>query len=169
MTKSPMPSSRPMLPPRVRVARAYARKLVEASARIGYSQTAARPMQLVGPEDTPSHADCSSSVTTIYQAAGFEDPNGRGYDGAGYTGTLVAHGRPVQRSEIQPCDLVFYGSASARPGFPAGAPTHVGMVMDRKGAIFTFGSDPGPSFRKIDYRSDLHSIRRYIADIQFDH
>jgi hypothetical protein len=101
----------------------------------------------------------------IYEAAGFDDPNGRGYDGYGYTGTLVAHGRAVKRSEIQPCDLVFYGSASPRPGFPAGAPTHVGMVMDRAGAIFTFGSDPGPSFRRIDYRSDLHSIRRYIPDI----
>jgi hypothetical protein len=39
------------------------------------------------------------------------------------------------------------------------------MVMDRKGAIFTFGSDPGPSFRRIDYRSDLHSIRRYIGNL----
>jgi len=164
-----MPSSRPMLPPKVRAARAYARKLVNAANDIGYSQTSSRPMQLLGPGDCPRHADCSSSVTTIYHAAGFEDPNGRDYDGAGYTGTLVSHGRPVQLSEIQPCDLVFYGSASPRPGFSAGAPTHVGMVMDRKGAIFTFGSDPGPSFRKISYRNDLHSIRRYIADIQFDH
>jgi len=164
-----MPSSRPMLPPRVRVARAYARKLVNAADRIGYSQTSSRPMQLVGPDDLPRHADCSSSVTTIFNAAGFEDPNGRGYDGFGYTGTLVTHGRTVQLSDIQPCDLVFYGHASSGPGFPAGAPTHVAMVMDRKGAIFTFGSDPGPSFRKISYRNDLHSIRRYIADIQFDH
>jgi hypothetical protein len=101
----------------------------------------------------------------IYEAGGFADPNGRKYDGFGYTGTLVANGRRVSRDDIQPCDLVFYGSASPRPGFPAGAPTHVAMVMDRKGAIFTFGSDPGPSFRRIDYRSDLHSIRRYIRDI----
>lgn len=157
-----MPS---FLPPKVRAARAYARKLVEAADRITYSMTASRPMQLVGPLGIPHYADCSSSVTMIYFAAGFHDPNGRKYDGWGYTGTLVAHGRPVNRSNIQPCDLVFYGHSSARPGFPAGSPTHVGMVMDRKGAIFTFGSDPGPSFRRIDYRSDLHSIRRYISDI----
>lgn len=151
------------LPPRVRAARAYARKLVEAADRINYSQILSRPMDLSG--GIPRHLDCSSSVTVIYHAAGLRDPNKRAYDGHGYTGTLVANGRKVQHSEIQPCDLVFYGHSSTRPGFPAGAPTHVGMVMDRKGAIFTFGSDPGPSFRRMDYRSDLHSIRRYIADI----
>ena len=158
-----MPPPSPSLPPRVRAARKYARELVEASDDIVYSQ--ARPMQLLGPELMPSRGDCSASVTMIYEAAGFPDPNARHYDGYGYTGTLVSHGRQVYRSNIQPCDLVFYGHASARPGFPAGSPTHVGMVMDRKGAIFTFGSDPGPSFRRIDYRSDLHSIRRYIRDL----
>ena len=123
-------------------------------------------MALVGPKRVPDYLDCSSAVTLIYEAAGFPDPNGRRYDGYGYTGTLVSNGRPIARSNIQPCDLVFYGHASPRPGFPAGAPTHVAMVMDRKGAIFTFGSDPGPSFRRIDYRLDLHSIRRYIRDLR---
>ena len=97
------------------------------------------------------------TTTRTYFAEGFAVHN---------TGTLVSNGRPIARSNIQPCDLVFYGHASSRPGFPAGAPTHVAMVMDRKGAIFTFGSDPGPSFRRIDYRLDLHSIRRYIRDLR---
>src|SRR3990172_13190172 len=161
--RSPMPPYR--LTPRVRAARAYARKLVENADSIGYSQTRSRPMQLGGLYDTPRWADCSSSVTIIYHAAGIPDPNRLGYSGWGYTGTLLAHGRNVTREKIQPLDLVFYGSASARPGFPAGSPTHVAMVMDGQGAIFTFGSDPGPSFRRIDYRSDLHSIRRYLGDL----
>ena len=160
-----MPPSSPILPPRVRAARKYARKLVSAAEIINYSQTKSRPMDFCGPEHVPRYLDCSSSVTVIYETAGFADPNGRHFDGQGYTGTLVSHGRQVYRSDIQPCDLVFYGSASPRPGFPAGAPTHVAMVMDRKGAIFTFGSDPGPSFRRIDYRSDFHSVRRYIRDL----
>jgi hypothetical protein len=163
-----MASSRrktPKLPRRVRVARAYARKLVNASAQIDYSQTRSRPMTYPGPQGIPRFLDCSSAVTTIYEAGGFPDPNGRDFDGHGYTGTLVSHGRSVSKSEIQPLDLVFYGSSSERPGFPAGSPTHVAMVMDRKGAIFTFGSDPGPSFRRIDYRSDFHSVRRYIRDL----
>lgn len=155
-----MPSS---LPPKVRRARAYARKLVRAADAITYSQTRSRPMDYCGPVFVPDFLDCSSAVTVIYEAAGYPDPNGRGYDGHGYTGTLLAHGRRVRRSKIQPCDLVFYGrTAVARPGFPVGSPTHVAMVMDRKGAVFTFGSEPGPVFRRIDYRSDLHSIRRYI-------
>jgi len=159
------------LTPRVRAARAYARLLVASADKIGYSQTRSRPMQLGGLHDIPRWADCSSSVTMIYHAAGIRDPNGRAYDGWGYTGTLLAHGRHVTREKIQPLDLVFYGSASARPGFPAGAPTHVAMVMDGHGAIFTFGSEPGPSFRRIGYRdkpgqpSDVHSIRRYIGDL----
>lgn len=154
------------LTPKVRMARAYARKMVNAAARIDYSQTLSRPMRLVGPQRVPRFADCSSSVTIVYEAAGFRDPNRRGYDGQGYTGTLVTHGRSVTRSEIQPCDLVFYGyTPVARPGFPVGSPTHVAMVMDAQGAVFTFGSDPGPSFRRIDYRSDFHSVRRYIPDL----
>lgn len=158
-----MPLSSPILPPRVRAARRYARELVEAAADIVYSQ--ARPMQLVGPKLMPSRGDCSASVTMIYEAAGFPDPNGRKYDGYGYTGSLVSNGHAVSRSNLQPLDLVFYGHSFPRPGFPAGAPTHVAMVMDRKGAIFSFGSDPGPSFKRIDYRSDLHSVRRYIQDL----
>ena len=153
------------LTPRIRTARAYARKLVRAADHINYSQILSRPMDLCGPQLVPRHADCSSSVTIIYHAAGIRDPNGRAYDGWGYTGTLLAHGRKVTRDRIQPLDLIFYGHASPRPGFPAGAPTHVAMVMDGQGAIFTFGSDPGPSFRRIDYRNDLHSIRRYIGDL----
>src|SRR3990167_10142027 len=71
------------LTPRVIAARAYARKLVQAADRINSSQILSRPMQLGGLGDIPRHADCSSSVTIIYHAAGIRDPNGRGYDGYG--------------------------------------------------------------------------------------
>lgn len=158
-----------LLTPKVRMARAYARKMVNAADKIDYSQTASRPMRYVGPQRVPAFADCSSSVTIIYEAAGFRDPNRRGYDGQGYTGTLVVQGVRVKRKDMQPCDLVFYGYTTvARPGFPVGSPTHVAMVMDAQGAVFTFGSDPGPEFRRIDYRDDFHSIRRYIPDLKED-
>ena len=96
-----MPSSLP-LPPKVRAARAYARRLVRAADAIDYSQTKSRPMTLPGPHSLPSYLDCSSAVTTIFEAAGFGDPNGRHYDGQGYTGTLVARGRKVSTAKIQP-------------------------------------------------------------------
>src|SRR3990172_5132530 len=73
-----------LLTPRIRAARAYARLLVASADKIGYSQTRSRPMQLGGLHDIPRWADCSSSVTIIYHAAGLRDPNGRAYDGWGY-------------------------------------------------------------------------------------
>src|ERR1041385_4705411 len=42
--------------------------------------------------DARDHIDCSTFVTLCYKAGGAIDPNGRGYDGLGYTGTLVSHG-----------------------------------------------------------------------------
>lgn len=35
--------------------------------------------------------DCSESVTCLCKWAGLHDPNGLGYDGQGFTGTLLGH------------------------------------------------------------------------------
>lgn len=35
--------------------------------------------------------DCSESVTLLCRWAGLQDPNGLGYNGSGYTGTLLGH------------------------------------------------------------------------------
>jgi len=35
--------------------------------------------------------DCSEAVTCLCKWAGLHDPNGHGYDGSGYTGTLLSH------------------------------------------------------------------------------
>src|SRR5487761_1876494 len=35
--------------------------------------------------------DCSESVTLMFRLAGLRDPNGLGYDGEGYTGTMLTH------------------------------------------------------------------------------
>lgn len=35
--------------------------------------------------------DCSEAVTLVCRLAGLRDPNGQGYDGYGYTGTLYDH------------------------------------------------------------------------------
>ena len=55
-------------------------------------------------------SDCSQFVTSMYHAAGVPDPNGTGYTG-GYTGTLAAAGRYIQRADLKPGDLVLYGPA----------------------------------------------------------
>lgn len=63
-------------------------------------------------ENYGERSDCSQWVTAVYKSAGLKDPNGTGYTG-GYTGTLVANGKQISRSQLQPGDLVIYGSGTA--------------------------------------------------------
>lgn len=129
-----------------------------------------RPMPLDKPPDVPRVTDCSGHVTTVYFAAGAPDPNGRGYDGQGYTGTLIQQGRTVSPYACELLDLVFYGFTT-RPGpaFPYGAPTHVAVYVGG-GYVSSDGSDSGPQKRDLWYRPGrasatnpmgLHSVRRY--------
>ena len=123
---------------------------------ISYSQY--RPFQRGKPPWVPSRWDCSGFVTCCYEAGGAPDPNGRGYDGLGYTGTLVDNGSPVSRDQLKLGDLVFYGSSWGRPGFPAGSPTHVALYAGRHNGIQmvrSLGSYP-MGFYRIDYRSINH-------------
>lgn len=55
--------------------------------------------------------DCSSFVTLVFKEAGADDPNGYGYNGTGYTGSLLAHAHLFGeiRSAPLPGDLIFYG------------------------------------------------------------
>jgi Putative peptidoglycan binding domain len=142
-----------------------ARLYVAHSSEIEYTQM--RPMQLRRIPHLPSRGDCSASCAMIYFNADLPDPNGRDYDGGGYTGTLLAHGREVSLGSLQPLDLVFYGSTTvARPGFPVGAPTHVACSMgdSQRDRVFTFGQDPGPFFQRVEYREPTF-VRRCIDDL----
>lgn len=53
--------------------------------------------------------DCSSWFASVYKSAGLPDPSAQNY-AAGWTGTLVEHGRQV--SSPQPGDAVIYGPGS---------------------------------------------------------
>lgn len=106
--------------------------------------------------DYPRYADCSSGVTWLYWQAGAPDPNARGYDGEGFTGTLAAHGSPVSPSAIVPGDLVFYG---AGPTY-----THVALAIKGQGQdarVWSHGSESGPSYRVANYRT-ITGVRRYL-------
>jgi hypothetical protein len=84
--------------------------------------------------------------------------NGTNWTG-GYTGTMVAHGKPVVNPKNWLVgDQVFYG------GTPW-VPEHVATFMGWKGStpvVFTHGTPSGPYLSPIDYRKDRHSVRRYI-------
>lgn len=62
----------------------------------------------------PLTTDCSGFVTLCYFLAGAPDPNGRRYDGEGWTGTLLAHMTAVAPDDVQPGDVVVYGAAPGR-------------------------------------------------------
>jgi hypothetical protein len=98
------------------------------------------------------YEDCSSSVTGCYFVAGAPDPNGLGYDGQGYTGTLCQHGAVVSLASAKPGDLVLYGH---------GAPwEHVAMYLGG-GKVWSHGSEGGPYVCPVDYRGDRGEIRTY--------
>lgn len=98
--------------------------------------------------------DCSAFVTLMYKAAGLSDPNGRNYDGYGFTGTLWARGNTV--SVPQPGDLVFYGYMDL-VGHP---PSHVAICV-AEGAVVSFGSTP-IKYLQYNYRSDIRGYRSYL-------
>lgn len=105
----------------------------------------------------PRSADCSALATWIlWQGLGhFYVPdvvNGANWN-AGFICTLLSQGRVVGRREpIRLGDLAFY--------LPGGR-HHVAVCIGG-GRVVSHGTPSGPAKLTLAYRSDLHSIRRYI-------
>jgi Putative peptidoglycan binding domain/NlpC/P60 family len=138
------------------------RQLVVAAAMLGYHNRGSihytqGPPRMQGvtqhlrPPSFPRYADCSSFATWCYYAAGASDPNERGYDGSGYTGTLYPHG--VRVVTANPGDLVFYGDGTV--------PEHVTIAVGN-GYVVSHGSEPGPLLLPQRYRNDEIGIRSYL-------
>src|SRR5262252_2074000 len=87
---------------------AHAKWGVQHAGEIHYAQS--RPMDgLFHVHKLPLHTDCSGFATLCYKWAGARDPNGLGYNGQGYTGTLLNHMREIRRAQLRPGDLIVYG------------------------------------------------------------
>ena len=109
----------------------------------------------------PHYADCSSFVTWCLWNGLFlkyELPdivNGHDWT-AGFTGTLITHGRKILHADrVLRGDLVFYSPPPAR---------HVAIVVGRKNGhpmVISHGSEGAPYYLKYDYRN-VSQIRRYI-------
>lgn len=78
-----------------------------------------RPMPLTN--RLPITTDCSGFATLCYYLAGCPDPNGFGYNGSGYTGTLIGHGKEIPLKKVRGGDLVIYGP---------GTGDHVAVIID---------------------------------------
>ena len=130
--------------------------------QIAYSQF--RPFQLGKPPWVPSRWDCSGFVTGCHYAGGAPDPNGRGYDHQGYTGTLMSTGHMVGNiGDLDPGDLIFYGHTThGSAAFPVGSPTHVALYVGLVAgapSVLSHGSYP-MKLLAYNYRSINH-LRAY--------
>jgi len=89
----------------------------------------------IRPPSAPTYSDCSSAVTWCYWTVFGNGPdiiNGENWQ-AGYTGTMATHGKAIDCSQLQPGDVILYGS---------GAPwDHAEMYMGN-GQTVSHGADP---------------------------
>lgn len=121
----------------------WARWGVQHTEAIHYAETRPMPAKL----ETPLTTDCSGFVTLCYKAAGAEDPNGLGYNGEGYTGTLLAHAEKHGRvfgevSKARAGDLIVYGP---------GAGEHVAIVVEpgKDPLTVSHGSESEPAYVRV--------------------
>lgn len=81
---------------------------VKHADAIHYSEVRPIPVHLQ-PGTLPFTTDCSGYVTLMAKWAGCSDPNGRGFDGAGFTGTLLEHCHHITEEQARPGDLIVFG------------------------------------------------------------
>jgi hypothetical protein len=81
------------------------------NSAIVYSQQ--RPIDGIDePRRLPLAVDCSGFVTLCYswtEEPRAPDPNGRNYDGIGYTGTILENCCQISLTDARPGDLVLFG------------------------------------------------------------
>lgn len=130
-----------------RIVRLAMRGVADA-ASIHYAQTRPYPSYY----HTPMTTDCSGFATLIYKTSGCPDPNAFGYNGYGYTGTMLNHGRAVSPGSPRVGDLIFYG----RP-----VVEHVAIYVGA-GKVVSHGSEGGPYLLPTYYRYDVNTARRYF-------
>jgi cell wall-associated NlpC family hydrolase len=107
----------------------------------------------------PIYADCSAFATWCLWNGldhyGVRDTVNDSDWQAGYTGTMLEHGKVIVHEEnVLQGDLVLYG-------VPGTTGKHVAICVGG-GKVISHGSEGGPYLLEIHYRSDVIDIRRYI-------
>lgn len=102
--------------------------------------------QKIYPPRVPKWFDCSSTCTWYRFVAHLPDPNGLGYNGYGFTGTMLEQGKKV--TDPLPGDMTFYSN-----------PDHVAIEVGQ-GYVISNGSTPGPYYLRRNYRP-VYQTRRY--------
>jgi hypothetical protein len=95
--------------------------------------------------------DCSESVTLICKLAGLHDPNGRGYNCTGDTGTMLDHLNHYADPRV--------ALVGALVVFGPGRGEHVCMVRTpgRNPTLFSHGQERGPFFISLSEERKFHN------------
>lgn len=135
--------------------------LVSHEPQVHYAEI--RPMRTIGlTEQQLMHVlnaggsitmDCSESVTCLCKWAGLSDPNGLGFNGSGYTGTLLTHLPHYSNPKVaQTGALVVFGP---------GTGDHVCMVLepdhkDGNPLLWSLGQERGPLKIRLHDEASFH-------------
>jgi peptidoglycan hydrolase-like protein with peptidoglycan-binding domain len=136
---------------------------VAHEADIHYEQL--RPIDGIGDvHKLPLNVDCSGFATLCYNWAGAPDPNGLGYNGLGYTGTLLNHMDRIDRDAALPGDLVVIGPGSG---------DHVVIIVEAGSdpMVVSHGREAGPTRQRlsVDGREPKRFLRSRSDDsVLFD-
>lgn len=95
--------------------------------------------------------DCSEAVTLLFRTAGLRDPNGLGFNGEGYTGTILQHLPHYQNNE-----RAHQGALGVYGEYPG---VHVVMSMDDPSFdpyVFSHGQEDGPFHIQLSTETQAH-------------
>lgn len=153
-----------------------ARNLAVEAARLGhahsnqvnYTEGSARWQGIATHKDPrkgeyPTEADCSAFVTWclwsgLHLQFGEADIVNAENWKAGYTGTMLQHGHPVDIKDVRRADAIIYGTRGT-----TGAHTAIAVTPGPNPLVLSHGS-PGVHLLHYNYRPDIIGFRRYIPD-----
>lgn len=146
------------------------RLLLDHKEEVHYSQDAGERWEgiahglRIAEGDFPRHGDCSSTQSWLlwnaltHVGVHRDLVNGLAWR-AGYTGTIVHHGKPVMDvRNAKVGDSVLYGHQKIGGIW---VPEHVATYIGG-GRVFSHGGEAGPFKLGVDYRPDRVAIRRHI-------
>jgi len=133
----------------------WARWGVANHAGFTYSDGPNRMEGINKPGQLPCICDCSAWVTYTYHWAGVNtDPNGQGYNGTGYTGTLLEHGTEITVNQVQPGDVIVYGPGTGE---------HAAVIVEAGSDPLTssMGEQGDPNYVRVS--QDGRQPQRYLT------
>lgn len=140
---------------------AYCKWGIAHERLIHYEQS--RPFPVNTPYILPMRTDCSGFASIAYKVAGAPDPNGRKFDGLGYTGTLLSHGKRVAKEHARAGDLVVFGPGTGH---------HVCVLLEDghhgNPLLASHGQEAGPIAIRLGsedlYQPEPETFINYLGD-----